>query len=65
VDALDTEYVRADVHDRVLLLLREALEELRAGAQAAILSEARLARAAGRSGGRTTSGWRSVDRRSA
>jgi hypothetical protein len=44
VDALDTEYVRADVHDRVVLLLREALEELRAEAQSLILVEARLER---------------------
>jgi hypothetical protein len=44
VDALDTEYVRADVHDRVVLLLREALEELRAEAQALILVEAKLER---------------------
>jgi hypothetical protein len=44
VDARDTAYVRADVHDRVVLLLREALEELRAEAQALILVEAKLER---------------------
>jgi hypothetical protein len=44
VDARDTEYVRADVHDRVVLLLREALEELRAEAQAMILVKVNLER---------------------
>lgn len=40
----DTAYVRADVHDQVVALLREALDELRAEAQSLILVEARLER---------------------
>lgn len=44
VDDDDTGYVRADIHDRVVALLREALVELRAEAQALILSGARLER---------------------
>jgi hypothetical protein len=43
----DTGYVRADIHDRVVALLREALVELRAEAQGLILTEARLERREG------------------
>lgn len=44
IDWRDTAYVRADIYDQLVLLLREALEELRAEAQALILVEARLER---------------------
>jgi hypothetical protein len=44
VDALDTEYVRADVYERMVLLMREVVEELRVRAQALILVEAKFER---------------------
>jgi hypothetical protein len=47
VDDDDTGYVRADIHDRVVALLREALVKLRAEAQGLILTEARLERREG------------------
>lgn len=44
VDERDSQYVRTDICERVVAVLREAMHELRAEAQALILNEALLER---------------------